>query len=226
MAPVCKDMRSMPYSQVSEKVMTSIVDNINGEHHRTITSSNNDFLADIDPDIQLAQSAIQNQCKQYNFDEFNNSFPNLQNSLSMIHVNIRSSQKNLIDFICNLENLNVRFHFIVLSETWGTHDKAKLNIIQGYNHLYDTCEQRNGSGISIYVNANIAYKKRTELKLDKTYFESYFIEVDKTVFQSKHNVIIGGLYTPPNVSIDIFKEKMEILLNKIGKEKKICIYYW
>ena len=62
----------------------------------------------------------------------------------MIHVNIRSSQKNLIDFISNLENLNVQFRFIVLSETWGTHDKAKLNIIEGYNHLYDTREQRNG----------------------------------------------------------------------------------
>ena len=208
MAPVCKDMRSMPYSQVSEKVMTSIVDNRNEEYHGTIISSNNDFLADIVPDIQLAQSAIQNQCKQYNFNEFNNSFSNLQNSLSMIHVNIRSSQKNLIDFICNLENLlDVQFYFIVLSETWGTHDKAKLNIIQGYNHLYDTREQRNGGGISIYVNANIAYKKRTDLKLDKTYFESYFIEVDKTVFQSKHNVIIGGLYKPPNVSIDIFNKK-------------------
>ena len=218
MAPVCKDMKSMPYSQVSEKVMTSIVDNINGEHHRTIIGSNNNFLADIDPDI-LAQSAIQNQCKQYNLDEFNNSFSNLQNYLSMIHVNIRSSQKNLMDFICNLENLNVQFHFIVLSETWGAHDKAKLNIIQGYNHLYDTREQHNVGGISIYVNANIAYKKRTDLKLDKTYFESYFIEVDKTVFQSKHNVIIRGLYKPPNVSIDIFNEKMEILLNKIGKKK-------
>ena len=117
MAPVCKDMRSMPYSQVSEKVMTGIVDNRNEEYHGTIISSNNDFLADIDPDIQLAQSAIQNQCTQYNFDEFNNSFSNLKNFLSMIHVNIRSSQKNLMDFICNLENLNVQFHFIVLSET-------------------------------------------------------------------------------------------------------------
>ena len=89
MAPVCKDMRSMPYSQGSEKVMTGILDNRNGENHRTIISSNNDFLADIDPDTQLAQSAIQNQCKQYNFDEFNNSFSNLQNFLSMIHVSVQ-----------------------------------------------------------------------------------------------------------------------------------------
>ena len=65
--------------------------------------------------------------------------------------------------------------------------------------------------------------KKTDLKLDKTYFESYFIEVDKTVFPSKHNVIIGGLYKPPNVSIDIFNETLEILLNAIGKEKKLHI---
>ena len=110
--------------------------------------------------------------------------------------------------------------YFVLSETWGTYYKAQLNSIQGYNHIYDTREQRNGGGIFIYVNANIAYKKSTDLKLDKTYFESYFIEVDKTVFQLKHNVIIGGLYKPPNASIDIFNEKLEILLNAIGKEKE------
>ena len=97
------------------------------------------------------------------------------------------------------------------------------------NHIFigfyaeDLKSQQNFESITslpYYVNANIAYKKKTDLKLDKTYFESYFIEVDKTVFQSKHNVIIGGLYKPPNVSIDIFNEKLEILLNKIGKEKK------
>ena len=50
------DMRSMPYSQVSKKVMTNIVDNINRKHHRKTISSNNDFSADIDPDIQLYYS--------------------------------------------------------------------------------------------------------------------------------------------------------------------------
>ena len=41
------------------------------------------------------------------------------------------------------------------------------------------------------------------VKLDKSYFESYFIEIDKNVFKLKSNVIIGALYKPPNVSIDI-----------------------
>ena len=72
----------------------------------------------------------------------------------------------------------------------------------------------------MYVNDHIAYKKRIDLKLNKKYFESCFIEVDKTIFQTKHNVIIGGLYKPPNISIDIFNENLEVILNTIGKERK------
>ena len=44
--------------------MASIVDdNHNQVEH--VTSSNNDFLAEIDPDVQIIKSAIMNQCKQY-----------------------------------------------------------------------------------------------------------------------------------------------------------------
>ena len=218
MATISNDIGSLPFSHVNDRIMASIVDdNHNQVEH--ITSSNNDILAEIDPDVQIIKSSIMNQCKQYNFAEFNNAFTNQQN-ISMIHLNIRSSQKNLIDFVCNLDNLIVKFDFIILSETWGTDDKAKLNVIPGYNHIYDTREKRNGGGISMYVNAHIAYKKRIDLKLNKKYFESCFIEVDKTIFQTKHNVIIGGLYKPPNISIDIFNENLEVILNTIGKERK------
>ena len=75
-----------------------------------------------------------NQCKQYNFAEFNNAFTNQQN-ISMIHLNIRSSQKNLIDCVCNLDNLIGKIDFIILSETWETDNKAKFNVIPGYNHI-------------------------------------------------------------------------------------------
>ena len=144
----------------------------------------------------------------------------------MVHLNMRSSQKNLIDFVCNLDNLIVKFDFIILSETWGTDDKAKLNVIPGYNHIYDTCEKRNGGGISLYVNVHIAYKKRTDLKLNKKYFESCFIEVDKTIFQTRHNVIIKGLYKPPNVSIDNFNENLEFISFLIGDYNIQGSYYF
>ena len=95
-----------------------------------------------------------------------------------------------------------------------------LNVIPGYSHIYDIRESRNGGGVSIYVVDCINYKKRLDLKLDKSYFESYFIEIDKNVFKLKSNVIIGALYKPPNVSIDIFNSNIETILKLIQKEKK------
>ena len=73
----------------------------------------------------------------------------------------------------------------------------------------------------MYVNFHIPYKKKIDLKLNEKYFESCFIKVDKTIFQTKHNAIIGGLYKPPNISIDIFNENLEVILNTIGKEQKM-----
>ena len=122
--------------------------------------------------------------------------------------------------MCSINNLNIKFSFIVLSEIWGGSNDAMLNVIPGYSHIYDIRESRNGGGVSINVVDCINYKKRLDLKLDKSYFESYFIEIDKNVFKLKSNVIIGALYKPPNVSIDIFNSNIETILKLIQKEKK------
>ena len=52
-----------------------------------------------------------------------------------------------------------------------------------------------------------------------------FIEVDKLLFNSKHHIIIGILYRPPNTSLEVFnKTKMYSLLNKIQREKKYAYF--
>ena len=103
---------------------------------------------------------------------------------------------------------------------WGDSNDAMLNVIPGYSHIYDIRESRRGGGVSIYVFDCINYKKRLDLKLDKSYFESYFIESDKNVFKLKSNVIIGAIYKPPTATIDIFNSNIETLLKLIQKEKK------
>ena len=61
---------------------------------------------------------------------------------------------------------------------------------------YDTREKRNGGGTSMYVNVHIAYKKRTDLKLNKKYFESCFIEVDKTIFKLNTMLLLEVYINP------------------------------
>ena len=52
-------------------------------------------------------------------------------------------------------------------------------------------------------------------------YETVFIEVDKSVFKTKRNVIIGELYRPPSSQLKNFNKELENLLNTIIIKK--CI---
>ena len=61
--------------------------------------SNNDVFKQIDPDLHM--HSIRQQCKSYSKDEFNEKLADSQ-QMSLIHVNIRSSKKNLLDFMWSI----------------------------------------------------------------------------------------------------------------------------
>ena len=54
--------------------------------------------------------------------------------------------------------------------------------------------------------------------------ESVFMEVDKSIFKSKRNVIIGEIYRPPSSDKNTFNTELEKFLNKIEKEKKYAFF--
>ena len=78
------------------------------------------------------------------------------------------------------------------------------NHYDGVSHVHDTLQKRIGGGVSIYIDIKIPFKRPLDLKLDNNYFESFFIEVDKSVFQHRYNVIIAAIYKPPNVDVSTF----------------------
>ena len=51
--------------------------------------------------------------------------------------------------------------------------------------------------------------------------ESVFIEIDSTAFGTKSNIIIGVIYRMPDLSFDVFNERMCDISNVVTKEKKI-----
>ena len=64
----------------------------------------------------------------------------------------------------------------------------------GYKHEYFIRSNKRGRGVSIYLLDTIQYKTRTKLSFSTHMFESVFIEVDRSLFKLKHNVIIGEIY--------------------------------
>ena len=52
-----------------------------------------------------------------------------QDNISILHTNICSSEHKLNDFMYYVSNLNIKFSFIGISETWATkHNDHLLNI--------------------------------------------------------------------------------------------------
>ena len=52
----------------------------------------------------------------------------------MLHTNICSSSKKIKDFTYYIDNLNITFTFIGLSETWASQINHGLLEIPGYTH--------------------------------------------------------------------------------------------
>ena len=75
-----------------------------------------------------------------------------------------------------------------------------------------------GGGVAIFLKNDIAYKQCTDFIVFKDCCESTFVEVNKSVFGFKNNVIFGVLYRPSNqgftdVLKDICGKKMDTITN-------------
>ena len=70
----------------------------------------------------------------------------------MLHTNICSSSKKLKDLMYYIDNLNITFTFIGLSETCATESIQDLLEIPGYKH--EQCIRSNkkrGGGVQVYA---------------------------------------------------------------------------
>ena len=114
-----------------------------------------------------------------------------------IHANIRSSEANLKEFTYYLNNLNIEFTFIILSETWAKEHNTDMHIIPGYKQI--SCLRKNAKGgeVSIYVHNDISYKLRCDIQFDRKHHETAFVEINKRIFNSKRNIILGTIYRSP-----------------------------
>ena len=75
---------------------------------------------------------------------------------------------------------------------------------------------------SCFFRTDIAYTNRNDLEYFDCEMESIFIEIDRTMFCTKFNLIIGVIYRMPDSSVDVFNERMCDILNVVTKEKIIC----
>ena len=195
----------------------------------TVNETMHDILLnDVDPDINYFNTTnlISNVkcCDYYTEDDFNKKCTNIlskYNMFSLIHLNIRSARKNLGTFENYLQNLDHKFSFIGLSETWFTDDTVDNYGLLGYNLENIVRYNSRGGGVSILIKLGIQYSVRQDLCVNDNLFQALFIEIHKDIFHSEKNIILGNVYRPPNTDISEFNNRLNYLLGKIRDENKL-----
>ena len=136
-------------------------------------------------------------------------------SFSVLHMNIRSMQKNLGSLENYLEALDHKFTAIGISESWLREYNVDRHVLDGYKAVHKYRPLRSGGGVSIFIQHSLEYFIREDLCYQNNSIESVFIEMDKTQLGKDKNVIIWVVYRPPNGDIDLFNTYMSELLSKI-----------
>jgi hypothetical protein len=159
-------------------------------------------LSDIDPDQNFLNdirgTAIQN-CKYfYSSDLIENLNDNAKNAeLSIFHLNIRSTPKNLNTLIPTLHSSGLHFDILGFSETWLKPSNVDCYGIPGYSHESITRPDKSGGGVSLYINEKWSYKMRHDLNTISDDLEMLWIEVDKDSVKSTSNLLLGLIYRRP-----------------------------
>ena len=140
-------------------------------------------------------------------------------NLSILHLNTRSLNKHANDFSNYLSIFDHHFDIYGFSETWFN-DQHEADLVDLTNYSSVNCmrQERQGGGASLYINPNINFRERNDLKLDCNHCDSVFVEVN----HKSQNIIIGIMYKPEYVIFDDFRNQLSKILDIITREKKKC----
>ena len=72
------------------------------------------------------------------------------------------------------------------------------------------------------MSESISFMKRNDLSFCDEYIEFVSIEFEKQVFSSSKGVIVSVQYRPPNTDVNLFIEKVNLLMQMIAKDRKLC----
>lgn len=161
----------------------------------------------IDPDINYYNNST--ECSYYDASSFNNKFKsNSQTSLMMFHLNVRSIRNKLDELLVFLESLTVKFHVIVLTESWLTDDDTWL-VVPGYTGYHSVRNNRKGGGVSVFTSVELESELLPKYSFISDLFEMCSVQV--TIEKQSYNVL--GIYRPPDKSCTDFNRSFFELMD-------------
>ena len=166
-----------------------------------------------------------NKCNYYTEEELKDQITNSRsvNNIKLLHLNIRSLNKNIHKLTTLLQSTKLDPDIIALTETGKTNVKNSAAFLnKKFTFINDPPTTKNG-GTGLLINKTKSFKEREDLKLKS---KSHNINMENTWIELQSpNIIIGVIYrhpTPTN-KIKNFTHALEESIYKINKENKMAI---
>ena len=171
-------------------------------------------------------------CKYADIDQFNKNYANFntwyKNSISFMHFNIRSLDKNKYKITSLLQTLDSSPDIMMISETKlqketdkTGHKKQVLIVkIKGYT-FYPTFTDLSFGGTGVYVADGLDCTRRIDLDFQCDGCETTFIEIPTPGKQK--NIIIGAIYRHPHDNHDYFFSEFYSNLKKVSQKFSVIL---
>ena len=113
------------------------------------------------------------------------------NSFSLLHLNIRSLQRNSDQLTEFLDNLDFEFKVICISETWSSENVRcnSLYKIPNYNSINQIRGNgKAGGGVAMFIHNTLIYNMKPDLSINNVNIEALCIEI---VTNNGKNILIN-----------------------------------
>ena len=164
---------------------------------------------------------MENSSSYYNFDQFNEMFDtNVFNGFNTLHLNISSFPYNFDQLETLLTTLKVKLDILGITESRLKTGKQPINNIDLKGYVVEsTPTDASCGGAVLYINKNINYKLKKDLKIHKSKeVETSFIEI---INKKERNTIIGCICRHPCMDAREFNDTLlQNTLEKLSYETK------
>ena len=164
---------------------------------------------------------MENSSSCYNFDQFNEMFDtNVFNGFNTLHLNISSFPYNFDQLETLLTTLKVKLDILGITESRLKTGKQPINNIDLKGYVVEsTPTDASCGGAVLYINKNINYKLKKDLKIHKSKeVETSFIEI---INKKERNTIIGCICRHPCMDAREFNDTLlQNTLEKLSYETK------
>ena len=174
-------------------------------------------------DIELDKndSAPQSVSEYFTEQQFVSSFLPSYNDFTMLHLNIRSANKNFDSLRHLLEGFDFNCSVIGLSETWVSDHSPSMFSLPTHKLIVNNRPDKAGGGVGLFVARQFDFVPRDELKYMNHNIETIFVEI---IIPGAKNIIIGTIYKPPHANhIEFINYIQQILANPVIKNKQ-CFF--